>query len=559
MKKYRGLASTLMVLERTTCQKPRLRQLLNAAPLVVVFLLLNTRAAHASCSFNPTPDPTVDGSPESLRAAMQMANVSGEDCTIELQAGTYTLTIKNTQGQENDAAEGDLDINSTGHMLTIKGQGPRLSIVNGNGIDRVFQVLNGTNAVFSSLTITGGVARDNGTYHSQPGKSEAKGGGVFVEDNGHVKFTDAWIDQNEALGGAAVIGPNGRPAQTGSGGGVFLAAGKVDLIRSKMSDNGALGGVGAKATGFSGGAAGGAGAGGGLYVHSGSARLFSSMVSDNKAHGGTGGRGLGCNLSDFCIDGGAGGAAQGAGLFVARGTLSIERSTISGNSALGGTAPQGATSGLADGAGLFVGNGNINLANTTLFGNTASVGPCFSDSSGNGSCSDAAGGGMYISSASVSLAGVTIASNQALGMTVGRFGFASGGGIANVGATSLAANATLIADNISDSGVYTGDVVSGPITLSYSLISQSTDALLTNDGGNVFDLDPNLDPGGLKFNGGPNKTIALERGSPAINAVPLEHCTDLASPPHPLTIDQRGFPRPDAGEQACDMGAYESR
>jgi len=70
--------------------------------------------------------------------------------------------------------------------------------------------------------------------------------------------------------------------------------------------------------------------------------------------------------------------------------------------------------------------------------------------------------------------------------------------------------------------------------------------------------DPKLDTAGLKNNGGLTKTIALLPGSPAIDAIPVAHCTDQASPPHRITTDQRGFPRPDAGETNCDIGAYES-
>jgi hypothetical protein len=66
-----------------------------------------------------------------------------------------------------------------------------------------------------------------------------------------------------------------------------------------------------------------------------------------------------------------------------------------------------------------------------------------------------------------------------------------------------------------------------------------------------------LDPTGLKNNGGPTQTIALLSGSPAIDAIPVADCTDLASPPNPLITDQRLFPRPDATEANCDIGAYE--
>lgn len=167
-----------------------------------------------------------------------------------------------------------------------------------------------------------------------------------------------------------------------------------------------------------------------------------------------------------------------------------------------------------------------------------------------------------MSGGSVSLAGVTIVSNQnRLSRGQVANGHFCGGGISNVGEqtgqpTSLITNATLIGNNTSFGFP---DDVFGPITCSYTLLSQTVDSVITNDGGNVFDLDPMLDPGGLKFNGGPTRTVALENGSPAINAVPIEHCTDASSPPHPLTIDQRGMPRPDNREHACDIGAYESQ
>src|SRR5215472_16213991 len=142
-----------MVIERAAWWNPRVRRILKAAPLVVMFLLLNTRKAHAACSFSPTPDPTVDNfySGNSLRHAIRLANASGQDCTIQLQAGTYTLTIPNPttgpyKGQDNTGAYGDLDITDRGHTVTIQGKGAGVSIVtatdhNGNSIgDRVFQV-----------------------------------------------------------------------------------------------------------------------------------------------------------------------------------------------------------------------------------------------------------------------------------------------------------------------------------------------------------------------------------------------------------------------------------
>ena len=158
MKNCREIARELMVIERAAWWNPRVRRIVKAAPLVVMFLLLNTRPAHAACSFSPTPDPTVDGSSNSLRAAIIAANASGQNCTIQLQACTYTLTIRNptsgrNKGQDNTGAYGDLDITDSGHTVTVQGRGAGVSIVNANGIDRAFQVLGGANAVFSNLTI----------------------------------------------------------------------------------------------------------------------------------------------------------------------------------------------------------------------------------------------------------------------------------------------------------------------------------------------------------------------------------------------------------------------
>jgi hypothetical protein len=73
--------------------------------------------------------------------------------------------------------------------------------------------------------------------------------------------------------------------------------------------------------------------------------------------------------------------------------------------------------------------------------------------------------------------------------------------------------------------------------------------------------DPKLDPAGLADNGGPTQTIALEVGSPAVDAIAFASCTDQATPkPNQLKTDQRGVTRPDPediGNPACDIGAYE--
>jgi hypothetical protein len=62
----------------------------------------------------------------------------------------------------------------------------------------------------------------------------------------------------------------------------------------------------------------------------------------------------------------------------------------------------------------------------------------------------------------------------------------------------------------------------------------------------LLTADPLLGP--LQDNGGPTMTMAPASGSPVIDAAAAGACP---------TTDQRGRPRPDNRESACDIGAYE--
>ena len=254
--------------------------------------------------------------------------------------------------------------------------------------------------------------------------------------------------------------------------------------------------------------------------------------------------------------------------------MSLAQATLSGNAATGGTGATGVwlrpsfhdpgSGGSALGAGLFVAGGNLKITNSTLFANTAKGGARGSVTN-SGLLSSfpqrggaAAGGGLYAGGGSISLKGVTVASNQALAIAAkGRSGSSSGGGIANVGATSLVINTTLIGDNTHDSGnARNGADVSGAINSSFSLIGHSAGATITGNGHNLLDVSPGLDPNGLQSNGGPTQTVALESGSPAIGAGDNGICAK--APPKGLGgIDQRGLARSDTAGDPCDIGAFE--
>jgi hypothetical protein len=179
---------------------------------------------------------------------------------------------------------------------------------------------------------------------------------------------------------------------------------------------------------------------------------------------------------------------------------------------------------------VFVAGGSVSLANSTFFANAANNGGSggFPDTGGiGGNGGNSAGGGLFVAGGSVDLVGLTIASNQAggggaggpggFGSASGASGSSLGGGICNSGATSLVSDSTLIGNNTQDTAS-TG--------------------------------------GGLQQNGGPTETVALEDGSPAIDAGDNVICQ--APPPEGLGgVDQRGFPRSRPGDPICDIGAFE--
>ncbi len=559
--------------------------------LLLAVLLLNARSARsATCSFNPAPDPTIDGAPNSLRSAIQTANASGQDCLITLGTGAYTLTIKNTHGHENSAAEGDLDISDSGHTVTIQGQGAASSIVNGNGIDRVFHVLGGAKAVFSNLTIRGGIARDDGNSGSLAGTTAALGGGILVDASGHASMTGVTIKSNYAIGGNGPNGANadspwsnGQPGgngQAASGGGIY-SSGSTDLSNSTISGNTARGGAGGNGGNYdppgqgSGGAGGpgGAGSGGGLYAAS-HVNMSTSTVSGNIATGGAGGS-AGASFH-FASDGASGGNGEGGGLFIMSGTSTFSASTVSGNSVTGGNGGAGGVyyggfgggGGGSRGAGLFVANGSATLANSTVSHNTANNGGSGGNGTGpGGNGGDSAGGGLFVVKGNVKSVGVTIASNRvkaggAAGISGSGFfegtpGSSLGGGIRNTGATTLVSDSTLIGNNTREAAsTGSGPDVSGAISSMYSLIGQTAGAAITDNGHNILGTGPLLDPAGLQENGGPTATVALKAGSPAIDAGDNVIC--LAPPPSGLGgVDQRGFPRSRPDDPICDIGAFE--
>ena len=194
-----------------------------------------------------------------------------------------------------------------------------------------------------------------------------------------------------------------------------------------------------------------------------------------------------------------GGVYQNAG-----GNVTLTKSTVSNNTAG------------RDGGGFWNGfNSTVDLRNSTISGNDS-----------------LAGGGVY-NSANLTASGLTLSGNVA----------STGGGIwiDDTGIVDLAN--TIITNN-------SGDDCSGtPTSFGFNLDSDGTCGL--NAAGDLPNTDPLLGP--LQDNGGPTFTQALLPGSPAIDAIPVDGCTDIDGVL--LATDQREVVRPQGS--GCDIGAFE--
>lgn len=211
------------------------------------------------------------------------------------------------------------------------------------------------------------------------------------------------------------------------------------------------------------------------------------------------------------------------------GLLSIERSTISGN-----TAPRGGGI-FSYAASPFV--GNVNLYQCTISGNTAIEG----------------GGGivnvnfnMPSATAWLMCVNCTIANNRDDGTWAGGIMTLTYGGPATTELTN-----TLVAGNAGRS-LFTEGAGATCVSWGGNLASDNGGGFLTPAAGDLIHADPRLGP--LADNGGPTQTMALQVGSPAL---------DAALGGWDFPTDQRGLPRSRDGDAVAgapqDIGAYEAQ
>jgi CSLREA domain-containing protein len=439
----------------------------------------------------------------SLRDAVIAANAAPDADTIVIPPGTYVL---GGAGNEDLAASGDLDLRAS---VTITGAGADLTIIDGGGVDRIFDIVESATVVVSGLTLRNGRV---------PAGDTQGGGALLWNEAGTGKVLDLRLD------GVVVTGNDAGSGEDG-GGGIRIAQDKPTTSTVTIADSTISGNTMTD------------GDGGGLHLccENLNVTISGSTISGNTAvdapnappRNGEGGGIYHCctdttlAITDSTISDNTG-PTQGGGVYTCCGEaantlLSLERSTVSGNTSLG-------TGAFVGNGGGIEGEGKVRLLNTTVSGNRATHD----------------GGGIDNEDVLV-MRNVTIVGNQG-----GR-----GGGFFEDGLMTLLGN-VLFDANVETPGTPKNcgiAVGTDPlVSLGGNLSSDATCPLAGT--GDQAGIDPMLGP--LANNGGPTRTHALAPNSPAVDAGSDAACEAL---------DQRSFPRPADGDQdgtaRCDIGAFE--
>ena len=369
----------------------------------------------------------------------------------------------------------------------------------------------------------------------------ASGGGIDSE--GTMIITGSTLSGNSATFGGAIYANgaatdidsstlSGNSAPSGFGGAIFNdTADQLDIDSSTLSGNSAPNGYGGAVF---------------TYYWSSTVDILNGTIlsSNSAAYGGAIAALDGSpvnitdsNLLDNSSTNGSGGAIyQEVHDFNNPGTVTLKYSTLFGNSAS------------SNGGAIFNHDGTVTVKysdlsdNSAAYGgsiyNLATLGLTLSTLWGN---SASAGGAIY------STGGATITASTIAGNGVSTGGAAgaiyNGGGTLAVGASIIANNPAFVGGNCYSTGPVTDN--------GYNLTDSNGNCGFNNGTTDLIDTDPNL--GSRVYNGGQTKTMAPQPGSPAIDKIPTSSTLCSSS-----LADQRGYARPDNGESACDIGAYES-
>ena len=392
--------------------------------------------------------------------------------------------------------------------------------INGGGSgsnNRFARVTSAGNLTLTNLTIAnfrhkGG---DGATGHRGGGGAAGMGGAIFNE--GTLAVVGSTISGNTATGGSG--GNRNTGVTQGGGGGGLLGNGSVPAgggpkgggLLTSGGFGGGSGGGNSSTTPASLGIRGGFGGGGGGQ----GSRDGGGAAGGFGGGGGSKYAGTSYGGGGGAYSGGGGGAGLGGAIFNLAGTVTITNSTISGNTTVAGLGGSGAGNGTTSGGGLFNLNGGVTILNSTIAGNTAANGAALTNRA-----HDATGGVPNANAATVSLANTILDGTGAV--MNNKFN-------ANAGAATVTATAPNV---LRDAVTNAGGATSGASGAGSFIIGNPLLAALAD-------------------NGGPTFTMALNSGSPAIDAG-----NNAAA--GSLTTDQRGTGYARVLDSVVDIGAFES-
>ncbi|MBU0944331.1 MAG: hypothetical protein KJ804_18430 [Proteobacteria bacterium] len=195
----------------------------------VIFLHFTPVALAAIYTVNDTADYNFPAPDDRicLRYAITLANNNPDSDTIILPAGTYALSSTIGTPKENKNVQGDLDILDD---LTIRGAGAGQTIVDGNGVDRVFDIVYSDTVSMSGMTIRNGVA-PTGDF----------GGGGIRTSSGNLTLDRVTVSNNRVAAGT----------DTNDYGGGVGNNGVCTIINSTIANNAAYKGGGVSNNGSS--------------------------------------------------------------------------------------------------------------------------------------------------------------------------------------------------------------------------------------------------------------------------------------------------------------------
>jgi MBG domain (YGX type)/Bacterial Ig-like domain (group 3)/Chlamydia polymorphic membrane protein (Chlamydia_PMP) repeat len=440
-----------------------------------------------------------------------------------------TLTLQNGYTQY---AEGAIRGIGTVTILnsTLSGNGGYGAVDNEYG-----NTLTITNSTFSGNSGTYGGAVAQNSPSSRPG--------------GTTNITNSTFSSNTA----------GPPTTSAEGAAIYTARGTVNVTGSTFSGNTAA-------------------YAGGAIENQATVNVDSSTFSGNSTHGSggaisTGGSGATTTLTNSTVSSNS--ANQGAALDNESGaTTNVSNSSLSSNSAGNG--------GAIYNFGYTGSTATVNVTNSTLASNTATTwgGAIYSYSPYSANTGKLTITASTFSKNKAPYGGAITNYGIGSALAVGNSTFSGNTATANYGGAIFnytSSTATITNSTFSANSGSLGTALSNygsTATVGASIFSSSTGAPCYNVSGTRVDSGNNLESDAaascgfsaslhhdivgqspllgatLADNGGPTQTLTLASGSPAVDYIPT------SSGLCPAT-DQRGSARPDAGESACDIGAYE--